>query len=138
MLFDKSTIDMSLPVTLLFTSLNALIFVALSAYVVRRRFTERVSLGTGGKKPLEVAIRTHGNFAEYVPFALLLIALLEAGNQPKAFLYGLGALLTLSRLSHVIGLQIRRAPNPFRMFGLLGTWLVLIAGALAGLIASFA
>src|SRR5690606_35232509 len=66
---------MILPITLAFASLNALIFIFLSILVVRGRFKERVSVGAGGKTSLELKIRAHGNFAEYVPLALFLLAL---------------------------------------------------------------
>ena len=55
----------------------AFLYIALAINVIRLRFKHRVSLGAGEVPKLERAIRAHGNFAEYVPFALLLIGLSE-------------------------------------------------------------
>ena len=126
-------IDFSLPISLLFASINGLIFVILSVLVVRSRYSEKVSIGSGGKERLEVAIRVHGNFAEYVPFALLLLALLEAGGISDPVLYSLGVILTAGRLSHAYGLSRTLAPNAFRAAGVLATWIVIAAGSLIGL-----
>lgn len=124
---------MILPITLAFASLNALIFIFLSILVVRGRFKERVSVGAGGKTSLELKIRAHGNFAEYVPLALFLLALLEANDQPQALLCLLGTALTVGRISHAIGLRTVVAPNPFRFVGTLLTWVMITVAAVMGL-----
>jgi uncharacterized membrane protein YecN with MAPEG domain len=126
-------LDFSLSISLLFASINGLIFLVLSALVVRGRFSEQVSIGAGGKERLEVAIRVHGNFAEYVPFALLLLALLEASGTSDTVLYSLGAILTIARLSHAYGLSRTLAPNAFRAGGTMATWVVIGASCLIGL-----
>lgn len=123
----------ALPISLLFASLNGLIFLVLSYLVVRGRFTEKVSIGAGGKERLEVAIRVHGNFAEYVPFAILLIAILEVNGISETILYTLGGVLTAGRLVHAYGLSKTLAPNMFRAGGTMATWLVIGAGCLIGL-----
>ena len=124
---------MILPITLAFASLNALIFIFLSILVVRGRITEKVSVGAGGKPSLELRIRAHGNFAEYVPLALFLLALLEANDQPQAFLCILGTALTVGRISHAIGLTRGLAPNPLRFVGTLLTWVTIAVAAVMGL-----
>jgi uncharacterized membrane protein YecN with MAPEG domain len=81
------------------------LFILLSANVVRHRQRARVSLGSGNDKALETAIRAHGNFAEYVPLALILIML--AGDY-----YGfrtvaaLSVGLLLGRIAHAGGLLL--------------------------------
>lgn len=122
-----------LPVTLLFAALNGFLYLALSVDVVRRRVRQRVSLGTGGKPDLEVAVRVHGNFAEYVPLALLLMALTEANGAGQTFLYVLGALLTVGRLSHAYGLHKTLEANMFRGFGMMTVWGVILAASGYGL-----
>lgn len=132
-MFDKPLLDIALPITLLFASVLALIFLALSVVVVRGRFLHRVSIGAGGKLPLERAMRIHANFAEYVPLALILLGLLEISGHRPGFLYALGTVLVVARILHIVGMSLPKAPNPFRMFGMLGTWGVLLVEALAGL-----
>jgi uncharacterized membrane protein YecN with MAPEG domain len=109
----------------------ALIFLWLSLRVIRHRRAERIPLGSGGDAALERAIRAHANFAEFVPFAVLLLLLAEWGGAWPALLHGLGALLVAARLSHGIG--IVQEPEDFRLrvFGMMGTFGVMGIAALA-------
>ena len=63
---------------LLITSVIAaaltIIFVKLSFAVIGLRRKNQVGLGSGGHEDLERAIRAQGNFAEYVPFGIILLA----------------------------------------------------------------
>jgi uncharacterized membrane protein YecN with MAPEG domain len=76
-----------------------LMFVWLSFRVIRHRRSARVALGSGGDARLERAIRAHANFAEYVPFAVLLLVLAELGGAWPVLLHGLGALLVVAGLT---------------------------------------
>jgi uncharacterized membrane protein YecN with MAPEG domain len=114
--------DAAMSVTPLYAGLLALLFLVLSQRAIRARRQARLALGAGDDPALLRAIRVHGNFAEYVPLALLLLLLLElqlapALSQPAALLpalllHGLGATLLLGRLLHAIG--VARAPEQFR------------------------
>ncbi len=68
---------MNTQVTGFYAALLAIFYVVLAFAVVRQRMKLRVGLGDGQQPSLIKAIRIHGNFAEYVPFALLLLLLLE-------------------------------------------------------------
>lgn len=103
---------MSLPVTALYAGLLAFGFVWLSTRVIKARRANRVALGTGGQRMLERAMRAHGNFAEYVPFALLVLALLELNGLAAWVLHGLGLMLVAGRAVHARG--IAREPETFR------------------------
>lgn len=62
------------------------------------------------------------NFAEYVPIALILLALLEFNGATSSTLNGLGIALVLFRVSHAIRLWFpNEAPLLLRMIGFLGT-----------------
>jgi uncharacterized membrane protein YecN with MAPEG domain len=114
-------------VTMLASGLLGLLFAVLSFQVVASRFSEKVSLGAGGEQitnPLYVAVRSHGNFAEYVPFALLLIGLIEVHTGPSWLVKGLAAALVLARLMHPVGMRMP-APNPFRAGGIIITLTVI-------------
>jgi uncharacterized membrane protein YecN with MAPEG domain len=108
-----------------------LIFLWLSLRVIRYRRGERIPLGSGGNPALERAIRAHANFAEFVPFAVLLLILAEWGGAWPWLLHALGALLVAARLSHGIG--IVQEPEDFRLrvFGMMGTFGVMGIAALA-------
>ena len=66
--------------TAFYAGLFALIYVVLSAWVVAGRVSSDTLRGDGGNEALEKRIRSQGNFGEYVPLALVLVALLEAGG----------------------------------------------------------
>jgi uncharacterized protein len=116
---------LNLPITLVTAGLSGLLFFLLSLHVVRGRLATKVTMGDGGDPTLITRIRTHGNFAEYVPLALLLLALCEIANVHRQLLVTAAAILVLARLSHVIGMP-RPAPNVFRIFGTAGTWAVIL------------
>jgi uncharacterized protein len=119
-------------VTPLYAGLLALFYLVLSARVISRRRGAKISLGDGGDAQLQRRARAHGNFAEYAPFALLLIALLEiGGTTPSWLLHALGLGLLVGRLLHGIALSFTEHWFPGRFFGVILTFLVLlVAGVL--------
>lgn len=114
-----------------YAAILALGYVFLALQVIRARRTAKVSLGTGGKPEVMRASRVHGNFAEYVPFALLLLAMLELRGAPAWTLHALGVALVVGRTSHAFG--VSRTPENFqyRIAGMMTTFGVLILSALA-------
>jgi uncharacterized membrane protein YecN with MAPEG domain len=120
-------------VTAGYAALFALLFAALSALVVVGRVRFRVNHGDGGNAVLNRLIRAHGNFAEYVPLILLLVALLESGGIATTVVHALLLPLLLVRLSHPVGMLA--APGSGQQFLWRGsaaivTWLVMIVAAL--------
>jgi uncharacterized membrane protein YecN with MAPEG domain len=116
-------------VTPLYAGLLVVWFLVLSAMVIRNRRAGRVSLGDGGNPNLIRAIRGHANFAEYVPLALLLMAILEISRFSIYLLHALGVTLLVARLLH--GYAFTFAPH-FRFgrtYGAALTFVVLIIEA---------
>jgi len=74
--------EIAFAVTPIYAGLLGLLFVGLSLWVVARRVRARAASGDGGDPALSDAIRAHGNFAEYVPLALILMAMGEALGMP--------------------------------------------------------
>jgi uncharacterized membrane protein YecN with MAPEG domain len=105
--------------------------------VIRRRREARLAIGSGGDPLLERAIRAQGNVAECVPFALLLLALAEAGGRPAWILHPLGATLLGARLCHGSGIVRTAEDVRFRVGGTAATFAVIGLGAVAALLASF-
>ena len=117
--------------TALYAALLALLYVGLSVWVVGGRVSSETLLGEGDDGLLR-RIRSHGNFAEYVPFALLLIGLLEARGAGHALVQSLLAVLLAARIAHPIGMFAPRnsvQQLAFRGGGALATLLVLLAAA---------
>lgn len=112
-------------ITLIYGGLLGLLFLLLSFWVVKRRAQFKVMIGEGEAPEMLSAIRAHGNFAEYVPLTLLLMALCELAGVRALWLHLGGVLLLAGRILHAIGIQIPRAPNKPRLFGTLFFWLSL-------------
>ncbi|MCC2657758.1 MAG: hypothetical protein K0Q76_2866 [Panacagrimonas sp.] len=119
-------------VTPLYAGLLAIFYVVLSLRVISRRRGANISLGDGGDAQMQRRVRGHANFAEYAPFALLLIALLEiGGTTPFWLLHLLGLLLVIGRVLHAVALSYTEKWMAGRFFGMILTFLVLlVAGAL--------
>ena len=112
-------------ITLIYGGLLGLLFLLLSFWVVKRRAQFKVMIGEGEAPEMLSAIRAHGNFAEYVPLTLLLMALCELAGVGALWLHLGGGLLLLGRILHAIGIQIPKAPSKPRLFGTLFFWLSL-------------
>jgi len=123
-------------VVLLYTSLLALLLIGLSYNVVRLRQLHQVGIGTGSVQALERAVRAQANFCEYVPLALLLLALIEfGGNVPVWALHSLGLLLLVGRIAHALGLNRTAGASRARVVGTVLTWVVLLVASGMGLAA---
>ena len=120
---------MFLPVTSLYGSVLVLIILYLSFKVGAMRGKLDISLGDGGNPQMLEAIRRQGNAIEYVPLAVLLIALLEVNEANSVFLHVLGAVLVLSRILHPMGLKADSMNELARGLGSGGTVLVMVVSA---------
>lgn len=125
---------MAVSITAVYASLLALLYIVLSYRVAQRRMRFQVGLGTGQNAELERSIRIHGNFAEYVPLALLLLAFFEAGGGPPWAAHVAGAGLLAGRLLHAAGLTRTPGRSMGRFSGVLATWLIILLLAIANLV----
>jgi hypothetical protein len=92
-------------VTSIIASLLTIIFIKLSFAVIGLRRKNKVGLGSGGHDDLERAIRAQGNFVEYVPFGIILIACLELNGAPWWLVLIPGITLIVGRLIHAVGIN---------------------------------
>lgn len=121
---------MSLTITALYASLLALIFLYLSFRVIGLRRSLKVGLGDGGEDLLVKATRIHANFAEYIPFALILLACYEISGAGIIWVHLFGAALVIGRVLHAIGLTKSVGISSARIVGMSLTFLVLFILAL--------
>ena len=125
---------MHLPaITASYLAILALIYAALAIRVASLRRSKRAVFGDADNVELRAMIRSHANFAEYVPIITLMVALLEASGSPALTIHLLMAALLLSRVLHPIGMHARPGTLQFtvgRVAGILITIAVLIASAL--------
>jgi uncharacterized membrane protein YecN with MAPEG domain len=115
-------------ITSIIAAIFTIIFVKLSLAVIALRRKNKVGLGSGGHEDLERAIRAQGNFAEYVPFGIILIACLELNGTPWWLVLLPGIALIIGRLIHAKGMN---TPPPD--FSLRVTGMKLTFGTLATL-----
>jgi uncharacterized membrane protein YecN with MAPEG domain len=121
---------MSLSIVPYYAACLAALFLVLSLNVIRGRREHRVALGTG-KGDLERRVRVHGNFAEYVPFALLLLAMAEVRGAPPPVLHALCLCLLLGRVAHAWGVSRPDEDLRFRTAGIGATFAAIAGAALA-------
>jgi uncharacterized membrane protein YecN with MAPEG domain len=119
-------------VTLFFAACCALMQCLLTVLVIRRRLQARVYFLDGGDDPLLRRMRAHGNFAETVPMALLLMALLEFSGLGSVWLMVFGVALLLGRVLHATSLLTNNATWS-RSFGMALTIGVISIEAVCGL-----
>jgi len=114
-------------VTSMIAAVLTAIFIKLSFAVIKLRRKNQVGIGSGGFDDLERAIRAQGNFAEYVPFGIILIACLELNGAPWWLVTIPGITLIIGRLIHAQG--INQPPPNFskRILGMKFTFYTLIS-----------
>lgn len=115
-------------VTGIFAAVLGLMFIALSVRTLLTRRRNQVAIGDGGNAELLRAVRVHGNFAEYAPFALLLLALSEINGVSSTAVIVLNTALLLGRCSHAYGVSQVDENYRYRVLGMSLTFLS-IAGA---------
>jgi uncharacterized protein len=113
----------------LYAALLAILFVALSVRTLLLRRRLKIGLGDAGNEVMLRAMRVHSNFAEYVPFGLLMIHLVEMQGAPAWRLHAWGVALLVGRLSHAWG--VSRSPEKFvfRVVGMTLTFTTLLSCA---------
>ena len=120
-------------VTALWAALNGLLALGLAIHVSRTRARLRIGIGDGGNPEMARAIRLHGNNAEYLALALVLLAVDEILGAPELAIYVLGALLLLGRLLHAFGLGRSTGTSTARAVGVTLTWLAILLACLYAL-----
>jgi uncharacterized membrane protein YecN with MAPEG domain len=88
-----------------------------------------VSLGDGGDPQQLVAFRRRANFAEWVPMALILIAILELNGAPPLAVHLLGIGLVVARIAHPLGRNAEDMSAPARGLAAATTPLVILVAA---------
>lgn len=122
---------MLLPITATVAALLSLLYVGLSAQIIRGRMKGAgPEIGTNDENDeFFRAVRAHANFIEYTPLFLILLTLLELADAPSLFMSLLGGTFIIGRISHWYGLT---EPDRlrFRTLGMVLTLTQLVAGAI--------
>lgn len=115
-----------LTVTPIYIAILGLLLVPMTLYVGLYRVKNKVDIGDNADKYLMRRIRSHANFVETVPLAVVLLLTAELMGASSILLHSLGATLVIARILHFIGLS-GIGPffgRPIGMFGTLGVYLV--------------
>ena len=124
---------MTLSITALYAGILSLIMVALAINVTIHRAKLRVPMGDGGNPIMLRMIRLHGNAIEYIPLALVLMAIYELNGGWHIALHIAGIAMVAARLIQTAGMWSTEVAGAGRRVGQSLTWLSLIGLALLNL-----
>lgn len=116
-------------ITIVYAGFLGLLMAVLSIRVPMRRAAINAPWGDADDPVLSTRIRIFGNFVEYVPAILLLMALVETTGASDIFLHLCGTGLIAARIIHAFSLRHGDCPLHLkigRAIGAMGTWLILI------------
>ena len=129
---------MSPPVTTaLYAGILGLMAIVLGFLPGSIRGRKKISIGDGGDPGLLLAMRRHGNFVEWVPLTLIVIALLELGGVGAGAIHGLGASLVVCRIAHASALKADTIEGIGRLIGAGGSTLVLLIASVWAIVLYF-
>lgn len=124
---------MTLSITALYAGILSLIMVALAVNVTIHRAKLRVPMGDAGNPIMLRMIRLHGNAVEYLPLALLLMAIYEINGGWHSALHAAGIALVVARILQSWNMWSTDIAGFGRISGQSLTWLTIIALALLNL-----
>ena len=119
-----------------YAALLAVLYIFLSVRVIRMRVRDRIALGDGNNQRVQRAIRVHGNFSEYVPLALLLLAFVELQQFSPILVHALCLTLIAGRVVHAYGVSQEKEDYKLRVAGMVLTFTTIALSSLR-LVASF-
>lgn len=124
-------------ITILYAGLLGLLSLVLSALSGLLRGKVGASIGDGGSKEMLLSMRRHTNFVEYVPLALLLIALLEMNGVSSTAIHILGAALVVCRIAHAVGIRADTMNTVGRFIGHAGTFFITLIASVWAVVVYF-
>ena len=128
---------MVVTITPIYAAALALLYIYLSLRVIGYRRDNLISLGDGDDPVMQARMRVHANFAEYVPFALLVMLFVEIQRGHPLWLHLIGAALLIGRLCHAYGVSQHPQIMALRVGGMFLTFAALLLGAAINVILAF-
>ncbi len=116
----------TLLITGFYLSLLGLLYIVLAVRIIKLRYHFKTGIGDGGHAPLAQAIRVHGNFAEYTPLVMLLLACAELNGSATLLLHMVGAGFFIGRVLHSIGITQSQGPTRFRFWGMISSFVSIV------------
>lgn len=112
----------------LWTGLSLLLVLVLSLRISLHRRRLKVSVGDGGHAELTTTTRAFGNATEYMPLALVALAVV-AVFYSAAVIHLLGAAFLIGRVLHAWGMGQAKQPAIGRLIGMILTYLTFLGSA---------
>jgi uncharacterized protein len=117
---------MPVAITAVYAGILALLLTALAINVTTHRARFKILFGDGGNPQMTRIVRLHGNSAEYIPIALILMGLYELDHGLPLALHAAGIALIVGRVAFVAGVW-NADQSPGRAIGMVVTWLTVAA-----------
>ncbi|WP_286235214.1 MAPEG family protein [Thalassotalea sediminis] len=117
---------LNVSITGFYLALLALLYIGFTIRIIKLRYKYKTGIGDGGHDELAQAVRVHGNFAEYTPLAMLMLACAEINGSTEMLVYAVGALFFIGRILHSIGITQTQGPSKSRQIGMLASFLTLL------------
>jgi uncharacterized protein len=121
---------MTLAITGPYAAALTVLFLVLSARVIAYRRGKRISLGNANDPVLEARVRAQGNFAEYAPLGLILMAIAELQGTGPIWVHLCGVTLLAGRVLHGVNFSFGLRNLALRTAGIILTLFALGLGAL--------
>jgi len=121
---------MSLTITGLYLSLLGLLYIVLAYRIIKLRYHFKTGIGDGGHAPLAQAIRVHGNFSEYTPIVILLLACSELNGSHPLLIHLVGSIFFIGRVLHGLGITHSQGPTRFRFWGMMTSFISILVLAI--------
>ncbi|MEM7732791.1 MAG: MAPEG family protein [Pseudomonadota bacterium] len=119
-------------VTPIYAGILALLMLGLSVRVILGRRAAKVSVGDGGNKDLAKRIRVQANCAEYAPFGVVLLLVVELTGAAALTVHELGLMLVAGRVLHAVGMGFTPQIPALRIMGMILTFTMLGLSATLG------
>lgn len=121
--------------TSFYAALLALVFLTLSARVIRYRRAHKLGLGDHGDKSLLKRMRAQANFTEYAPLGLILMLLVELEIGTGIIVHLIGLVLLAGRIAHAYGFSASPPIMKLRVAGMMLTFGSILLSIVALIIA---
>ncbi|NPU90340.1 MAG: MAPEG family protein [Gammaproteobacteria bacterium] len=126
------------PVTAFYGSLMAVLILYLAGRVALCRKKNKIGLGDGGNRELNVLIRAHANAVENGLITVLLMLFAELNGLAALHLHTIGILLLGSRLAHAQGFIASNGTYaPGRFYGIIVNWLLILVLVVINVVLNF-
>lgn len=121
---------MTFHITAITAALIGLLYTWLSARVITRRLSARISVGDGEDTSLIYRMRAQGNCGEYAPISLILLLLVELSGTPTGVTVALAVLIVLGRALHAYAFIRRPMSFLARRAGMIMTFAAILLSSL--------